>query len=77
MPLTTRTSLPSRLHDEMADTYLCWRKTCIAVEDAYEGWRIAARGERALRYAAYRAALDRERQAATEYEATIARLSAG
>jgi hypothetical protein len=50
--------------DEFVDGYLCWREESAAVEGAYRQWRGAKRRDRAVAFAAYRAALDREEHAA-------------
>ena len=50
--------------DEFVDGYLCWREESAAVEGAYQQWRGMKRRDRAVAFAAYRAALDREEHAA-------------
>jgi hypothetical protein len=55
--------------DEFLDTYVCWREECELVAGAYESWRGATGTDRKLAFAAYRAALDREHQAARRLEA--------
>jgi hypothetical protein len=55
------------LIDELLDTYASWREGCVAVQEAYENWAGAGRGEEKLAYSAYLAALDREEHAATAY----------
>jgi hypothetical protein len=59
------------LVDEALERYLDWRVECESVEQAYGSW-VGAEG--ALRFAAYRAALDREEWAATLYGAVVERL---
>jgi hypothetical protein len=56
-----------RAVDELLEHYVSWREECITVEHSYEGWTAADRGEGALAYAAYLAALDREEHAARSY----------
>jgi hypothetical protein len=54
---------------EAAETYVCWRAECAAVQDAYDHWvaqRFSDSG-RAAAYADYRAALVREELAARAY----------
>ena len=53
--------------DELLEGYVSWREACGAVWRAYEQWIASDRGERALAYAAYLAALDREERAARTY----------
>jgi hypothetical protein len=65
--------------DELLEGYVSWREACQAVWRAYEGWIGSDRGERALAYAAYLAALDAEECAActyADYTARVARFSA-
>lgn len=57
-----------------ADTYAEWREECEAVHRAYGRWTGSERAVRALAYAAYRAALDREEKAAGVYQVAAARL---
>ncbi len=67
-------SLPSSiLVDAALDAYIAWREETAAVEAAYRKWLGAAREERALAFAAYSAALDREEYAAAEYQCLIER----
>jgi len=55
------------LVDAMLDGYVSWREACVRVEAAYEAWSHAERRDKALAFAAYLAALDREQVAATSY----------
>jgi hypothetical protein len=49
---------------EWTDAYVDWVEECINVQEAYERWSTATRGEdAAFGFAAYRAALDREEHA--------------
>jgi hypothetical protein len=61
--------------DDVHDRYLEWREHADAVADSYERWSAAARSERGLRFAAYRAALDREEIAARAYAESIVTLA--
>jgi hypothetical protein len=53
--------------DELLEGYVSWREACGAVWRAYERWIGSDRGERALAYGAYLAALDGEECAARAY----------
>jgi hypothetical protein len=53
--------------DEFVESYVCWREASAAVKDAYEHWTGAYGEDRALAFAAYRAALDGEELAALTY----------
>jgi hypothetical protein len=67
-------SPPSRiLIDDALDGYVAWREENATVEAAYRNWLRAGREERALAFAAYSAALDREEYAAAEYQRLIER----
>ena len=57
--------------DELIALYCDWREECVVVEAAYERFESAPEADRALAFAAYEAALDREESAATRYEAQI------
>jgi hypothetical protein len=46
------------------ESYVRWRDACHEVRIAYERWGTAERSDRALAFAAYRGALDREECAA-------------
>jgi hypothetical protein len=63
----------STLIDAVLDGYVAWREESATVETTYRHWQGASRDERALAFAAYSAALDREEQAAEEYRRLIAR----
>jgi hypothetical protein len=62
--------------DEAMDGYVSWREESAAVEKAYRTWLSAGREDRALAFAVYAAALDREERAASDYERLIARATA-
>jgi hypothetical protein len=53
--------------DDPVIAYAEWRTACIAVWKAYRDWTKAPKADRALAYAAYGAALDREDAAASTY----------
>ena len=55
------------LIDAAHDAYADWLDESFAVERLYARWSDAARGERALAFAAYAAALEREERAAAVY----------
>jgi hypothetical protein len=60
--------------DEFLETYVCWREECELLALAYDAWKSATITDLALAFAAYRAALDREHQAATRLAAASERL---
>jgi hypothetical protein len=53
------------LADAFVDSWVSWREASEDVRTAYRWWSECARPERALAFAGYRAALDREQQAAS------------
>jgi hypothetical protein len=55
------------LVDRMIDSYCDWRTACAEVRATYERFRLACASDRALAFAAYGAALDREQSACQEY----------
>ena len=61
----------STLIDAVMDGYVAWREESAAVHVAYGHWLRAEPKERALAFAAYYAALDREERAAATYERLI------
>ena len=61
-----------RLRDEIIDLYLDWRKEAAAVADAYALWADATADDKAARFAAFTAAIDREEAAARSYAAVLA-----
>jgi hypothetical protein len=63
----TYTSFHRSAIDDLLEGYVSWREACGAVWRAYEQWIGSDRGERALAYAAYLAALDGEERAARTY----------
>jgi hypothetical protein len=61
-----------RLRDEIIDLYLDWRGEAAAVADAYALWADASADDKAARFAAFRAAIDREEAAARSYADVLA-----
>jgi hypothetical protein len=57
--------------DELIALYCDWREECALAERAYEWFSSSAGPDRALAFAAYTAALDREESAASMYAARI------
>jgi hypothetical protein len=66
--------LQEQLVDEAFARYLDWLAECEAVDAAYGAWSMAPRSSRALPFAAYGAALDREQRAAGVYRSVIDRV---
>ena len=58
------TELRSALADGFVDSWVSWREASDDVRAAYRWWSECARPQRALAFAGYRAALDREQHAA-------------
>jgi len=59
------TARRSALADAFVDSWLAWREASEDVRTAYRSWSESARPQRALAFAGYRAALDREQHAAS------------
>jgi hypothetical protein len=57
--------------DALMDTYCEWREECTSVHEAYAAFCDVGSAERALAYAAYSAALDREGAACQRYAEQI------
>jgi hypothetical protein len=55
----------SALGDAFVDSWVSWREASEDVRIAYRRWNHCARPQRALAFASYRAALDREQHAAS------------
>jgi len=53
--------------DEFVECYVCWREECATARTAYEHWVSVEPADRALAFAAYSEALDREEHAARDY----------
>ena len=50
--------------DEFMDSWVCWREACEDVRSAYDRWDKSEPPQRPLAFESYRAALEREEQAA-------------
>ena len=55
----------SALGDAFVESWVSWREASEDVRTAYRWWSECARPQRALAFVGYRAALDREQQAAS------------
>ena len=66
----------SAIADAFIDSWVSWRESCTEVHDAYRSWADSARPQRALAFACYRAALDREQHAARIYSDLAERIRA-
>jgi hypothetical protein len=53
--------------DALIEAYVAWREECSSVHAAYAGWTHCAPASSELAFAGYRAALEREEQAASVY----------
>jgi hypothetical protein len=62
------------LADEFIESWVCWREACEDVHGAYERWQLCDPAQRGLAFAGYRAALDREDQAARVHWLVAARI---
>ena len=60
--------------DEFVESYVCWREACEDVRAAYQRWATTSPPQRTLAYDWYRAALDREEDAAQVHSKLAARL---
>ena len=75
LPHRTATFRQAALLDAAHDAYADWADESLAVERHYARWRDATSRERALAFAGYAAALEREERAAQVY-ADMVRLAA-
>jgi hypothetical protein len=66
----------SKLADEFIESYVCWREACDDVRTAYRGWTDCKPQQRDLGFATYRAALEREEEAASVHSKRVQRLGA-
>ena len=57
-----------RFADAYIESYVAWREECDGLRGAYQRWASSRRLDRDLAFLAYRAALEREAQAAHVYE---------
>lgn len=67
--------LRSKVVDHLLELYCDWRARCDEVRLAYEQFNAAVPADRALAFAAYQAALDREESACDAYEAQTRRVT--
>ena len=65
----------AELVDRLIELYCDWRSECSEVRATYEQFRVAPAQRRALAYAVYGAALDREESAAGEYARQLMRVA--
>jgi hypothetical protein len=63
--------------DDFIETYVCWREACDAVWMGYAQWLRAPQPERAVAFAAYEAALDREDLAAHAHRGALCGIDHG
>jgi hypothetical protein len=61
---------------DLVDSYVAWRETAAAVQDAYDRWARPLGGDRDAAFAGYSAALQQEAQAARIYEDQLERVRA-
>lgn len=64
------------LVDLLIDLYCDWRTACAEVWRAYERWSDASGADRAVAFASYAGALDREQSACDSYAAQIHAIAA-
>jgi hypothetical protein len=62
--------------DEFLESYVSWREACYDVDRAYGLWSRAPVEERSVTFETYRAALNREEQAALHHHHWAERLGA-
>ena len=67
----TSSDIRADLVDRLMELYCQWREECVRVQAAYERFSSAVASDRELAFAAYTAALDRERSACDAYAAQI------
>jgi hypothetical protein len=63
------------LADDFMTSYVCWREACEHVRASYDRWHACTPPQRALGFLGYRAALDREEQAARLHADQAAKLT--
>lgn len=66
----------AQLANAQKSIYATWREASDGVAQAYRSWSVAPRGERWLAHAAYLAALEREEQAAHDYQDLVEQIRA-
>jgi hypothetical protein len=74
-PAKEREVLSPWLVDEFVDSYVGWREESVAARNAYEAYTGQHGDDRALAFAAYQAALDREERAARAYQECTERIA--
>ena len=62
------------LVDQFIESWVCWREACEAVDSAYARWQQCEAAQRGLAFEGYRAALDREDQAAQVHSMSAGRV---
>ncbi len=67
-------SLLRHLTDALTDAHDDWLEECLRVGHSYSLWSSASMADRAVRFAAYASALDREEAAANRYRTAARRL---
>ncbi len=70
----TDSAQPDRHVDIFVESYVQWREECDALESAYQRSAESTPAERDLAFSVYRAALDREEEAASVYSKISAEL---
>jgi hypothetical protein len=73
-PQAPASERPEIVVDEFLETWICWREACGDVRAAYARWTESNAEQRDLAFAGYRAALDREDQAARVHSLWTERL---
>jgi hypothetical protein len=58
---------------DLVDSYVTWRETALAVQDAYDRWARPASADPDVAFAGYSAALQQEAQAARIYQEQLDR----
>ena len=61
----------------LIESWVCWREACNEVRSAYDRWGQCRAAQRALAFASYCAALEREDQAARVYSMHVERVREG
>src|SRR3954469_9242196 len=64
------------LADKFIESWVCWREACEAVHSAYARWQQCEAAHRGHAFEGYRAALDREEQAAHVHSMCAGRVGA-
>jgi hypothetical protein len=69
-------AIDPRSIEALVERYVYWREHCTVVREAYRRWAASGHGQRAIAYAGYLAALDREEHAARSYANQVERVRA-